>query len=234
MARKPRFSIPGVPQHVIQRGNNRQPCFFAHADFQLYLNYLADAAERESCQVHAYVLMTNHVHLLVTPCDDHSIAHMMQRLGQRYVRTVNRIHKRTGTLWEGRYRASLVESERYLLTCMRYIELNPVRAGMVEDPSGYRWSSYRANAQNERNDVLTPHELYLRISATASSRCEAYRELFRSHIGQMPVDAIRDALNKELVLGSAVFKRKIEIETSRQAGPRLRGRTPGQNNIKVY
>jgi len=146
MARKPRVFLQGVAQHVVQRGNNREPCFFAEADYQFYLECLAESATKYACQLHAYVLMTNHVHLLVTPENESSLSGMMQSLGRRYVRYVNHTYKRTGTLWEGRYKSSLVQSENYLLTCSRYIELNPVRANMVETPAEYRWSSYGHNA----------------------------------------------------------------------------------------
>jgi putative transposase len=206
MARKPRLCVPGVPQHVIQRGNDRKPCFFAEGDCRVYLDYLAEAAERYACRLHAYVLMTNHVHLLVTPTGEHGIAHMMQRLGQRYVQSLNAVYRRSGTLWEGRYKASLVDSEHYLLTCMRYIELNPVRAGMVVHPAEYRWSSYRANAQGEVNRLLAQHDLYHRLGASAEARCAAYRALFSACPGAAVVDEIRGALNQELVLGSSGFR----------------------------
>ena len=138
MARLPRFVLPGHPQHVIQRGNNRQIIFCAESDYQFYLEKLLDAANEHACDIHAYVLMTNHVHLLVTPHEENSISKMMQSLGRYYVQYFNYMYKRTGTLWEGRYKASLIDSDRYLFSCMRYIELNPVRAkGMVEHPSEY-------------------------------------------------------------------------------------------------
>jgi putative transposase len=149
MARKPRIALAGYAQHVVQRGNNRQATFFAEADYRYYLDCLAEASAKYDCALHAYVLMTNHVHLLVTPNQTDGIARMMQSVGRRYVQYVNYCNKRSGTLWEGRYKASLVQSERYLLVCSRYIELNPVRAGMVTRPEAYRWSSYRANALGE-------------------------------------------------------------------------------------
>ena len=151
MPRKPRFNIVGIPQHVIQRGNNREPCFYSEQDYQRYLKDLSDSAKKHDCRIHAYVLMTNHVHLLVTPMVEHGISNMMQALGRRYVYYINKNYQRSGTLWEGRYKASLIDSERYLLTCMRYIELNPVRAKMVEHPGEYPWSSYQANAQKNMN-----------------------------------------------------------------------------------
>ena len=146
MARHPRFILPGQPQHVIQRGNNRQPIFVTTRDYEFYLEKLMDAANEHECEIHAYVLMTNHVHLLVSPARIESLGKMMQMLGRYYVQYFNYTHQRTGTLWEGRYKSSLISSEQYLFRCMRYIELNPLRAGMVTEPSDYHWSSYRHNA----------------------------------------------------------------------------------------
>src|SRR6266545_4048494 len=160
MARLPRIDIPGVPQHVIVRGVNRQPCFCNESDYLGYLACLRDVAGERGVAVHAFVLMTNHVHLLATGSISRSISAMMQGIGRRYVRRVNQLYGRTGTLFEGRFRASLVQSERYLLTCMRYIELNPVRASMVGDPAAYRWSSFRGNARIEPMAWLRPHEEY--------------------------------------------------------------------------
>ena len=138
MARKKRFTIPGVPQHVIQRGHNREPCFYSKEDHIKYCYTLQEAANKNGVAIHAYVLMTNHTHLLVTPSQEHSVTHMMQDLGRKYVRYINVTYQRSGSLWEGRFKSSLVDSEKYLLTCMRYIEMNPVRAGMVTHPSEYR------------------------------------------------------------------------------------------------
>ena len=161
MARLPRFSLTGVPQHVIQRGNNRQACFAADEDYRFYLDCLRDASQRYRCAIHAYVLMTNHVHLLVTPGETGAISRFMQHVGRRYVQHFNFLYQRSGTLWEGRYKSSLVDAENYLLTCYRYIEMNPVRAAMVREPVEYRWSSHRANALGHPDSVLTPHALYL-------------------------------------------------------------------------
>ena len=158
MARKPRFNLVGVPQHVIQRGNNREPCFYSEEDYSAYLGFLKIAAEKTGCHLHAYVLMTNHVHMLITPMQEYGISALMQSLGKRYVQYINKTYKRTGTLWEGRYKASLIDSQRYLLTCMCYIELNPVRANMVNVPSEYRWSSYEFNGAAEENNNITPRD----------------------------------------------------------------------------
>src|SRR5438309_11554639 len=159
MARRPRLELAGVPLHVIQRGNHRALCFLADGDRHMYLKFLGDAAARHRCSVHAYVLMPNHVHLLVTPTEPGAVAAMMQDLGRRYVRLFNDIHARTGTLWEGRYKAAMIDTERYFLICQRYIELNPVRAGMVTAPADYPWSSHRHYAYGTNNALVTPHLL---------------------------------------------------------------------------
>ena len=224
MARQPRFTIPGIPQHIIQRGNNREPCFYAEDDYLRYKNDLLDAAKKNQAIIHAYVLMTNHVHLLVTPQHAHSITHMMQDLGRKYVRYINHAYKRTGTLWEGRFKASLIDSDTYLLTCMRYIELNPVRANMVAHPGEYRWSSYACNANGKMDSLIKPHPLYTALDKELEQRQFAYRELFRKHLESDQIHAIRDALNQQLVLGRDDFKDKIEEMTHRQTRPKPLGR----------
>ena len=224
MSRKPRFLLPGVPQHVIQRGHHREPCFFAEEDYQRYLHDLHEAALKNRLQIHAYVLMTNHVHLLVTPEQPFSVMHTMQDLGRKFVRFINHRYKRTGGLWEGRYKASLVDSETYLLTCMRYIEMNPVRAGMVARPDEYRWSSYGTNAIGRPNGMLAMHPLYLSLGRDKAAREHAYRELFRHHLDSAELQSVREALNQELVLGREDFKDKIEAMLQRQARAGLPGR----------
>lgn len=224
MARKPRFGLSAVPQHVIQRGNNREPCFFAEADYQFYLECIRDAAERYRCAVHAYVLMTNHVHLLVSPEKHDSVPRFMQHIGRRYVQYINYTYRRSGTLWEGRYKASLVDVEQYLLTCYRYIELNPVRADMVRSPSDYRWSSYRHNALGMPDRIVTPHVLYTALAAEPSMRLAVYRELFRHQVDDEALREIRTALNQEVVLGTERFREQIENTLSRRTRPGSRGR----------
>lgn len=226
MSRKPRFVLPGVPQHVIQRGHNRESCFFAEDDYHRYLHDLHEASLKNQLQIHAYVLMTNHVHLLVTPTQPFSIMHTLQDLGRKFVRYVNRRYQRTGSLWEGRYKASLIDSESYLLTCMRYIEMNPVRAGMVRHPAEYRWSSYAANAKGEPNELLTRHALYLSLADDddKAAREYAYRELLRRELGPDELYQLRDALNQELVLGRDDFKDKIQAMLNRQVRPGVPGR----------
>ena len=228
MPRKPRFILPGIPQHVIQRGNNRAPCFFTDADYQRYLDDLAAAAVKYQCQIHAYVLMTNHVHLLVTPLVDYGISYMMQALGRRYVRYINKRYQRTGTLWEGRYKSSLIDSDQYLLICMRYIELNPVRARMVEHPGDYPWSSYWANAIEDSNGLIDEHAVFSALASRRSDRKHAYRELFRHYMDEETIHQIRENLNRELALGTAEFKDRIERITHRQT----RLGKPGRPSIR--
>lgn len=223
MARQPRFMLPGHPQHVIQRGNNRDIIFVSDGDYRFYLETLDDCCTRFGCDIHAYVSMTNHVHLLVTPQTGDGISRMMQSLGRKYVQYFNHQYRRTGTLWEGRYKATLLDTDAYLMTCYRYIELNPVRAGMVAGPGDYPWSSYRANGLGEADGLLTPHPLYQALGNTAQNRQAAYRALFRSRIGDEALSEIREATNKAWVLGNDRFKARVEALTDRQAVPRAKG-----------
>ncbi len=224
MARQPRFNIADVPQHVIQRGNNRQPIFFADTDYARYRDTLATAAKRHACEVHAYVLMPNHVHLLVTPRRPASVSKLMQSLGGRYVRYVNATHGRTGTLWEGRYRASLVDGERYLLACLRYIELNPVRAMIVSDPADYRWSSHRHHALGEADALITEHPLYDALGPTPEARRAAYRALFEAAMDEGLVSSIRGALNQGRAVAGPLFLADMESRLQRSLAPAGRGR----------
>jgi putative transposase len=223
MARLPRFIITGHPQHVIIRGNNRDPIFYSDEDYRFYLDKLQDACIKHQCTIHAYVLMTNHVHLLITPHTEDGISKTMQMLGRYYVQYFNFTHKRTGTLWEGRYKASLVDSEAFALTCYRYIELNPVRANMVQHPAKYPWSSYRCNALGQANSLITPHYLYEALGADAAQRQAAYQALFMAHIDDKTLDELRMSANKAWVLGSDYFKDKINAQLNRRAKPNSRG-----------
>ena len=162
MLRRARLMLANVAVHLIQRGNNRQACFYQDSDYLTYLDWLYDYAQESACRIHSYVLMTNHVHLLLTPAKAEGPGKLMKRLGQRYVQYVNRTYQRSGTLWEGRYKSCLTNEEAYVLGCYRYIELNPVRAGMVKHPGEYRWSSFRVNAQNEPTQLISPHQVYRR------------------------------------------------------------------------
>lgn len=233
MSRKPRFNLPGIPQHIIQRGYNREPCFYGEDDCRCYLDELQDAAIRNQTHIHAYVLMTNHVHLLATPESPYGVTHMMQDLGRKFVRHMNRRYRRKGSLWEGGFKASLVDGEAYLFTCMRYIEMNPVRAGMVSHPGAYRWSSYSANAAGHMNRLIGYHPLYLALGETAVRRQYAYRELFLSHLDNEALHAVREALNQELVLGREDFKNTIEAMIKRQTLPGLPGR-PRVDDVAGY
>ncbi len=227
MARIPRICPPGIPQHVIQRGNNRQACFASDEDFAAYAGWLHEAAYKNNVAIHAWVFMTNHVHLLVTPGTDDGISRMMQIVGRHYVRYFNHIYKRTGTLWEGRFKSCVIEAESYLLSCQRYIELNPVRANMVVAPAEYQWSSYGSNGLGRASKLWTAHNLYLSLGKTGEERQIAYRELFRGHLDEVMVNDIRTAVNKGLALGNERFKDEIEQLTGRRVragkrGPKIR------------
>ena len=226
MPRKPRLCMPGLSQHVIQRGNNRAPCFFSTSDYQCYLTVLGEALTRHCCQLHAYVLMTNHVHLLVTPLQQFGLSQLMQSVGRKYVQYINRTYRRSGTLWEGRYKASLIDSEHWLLTCMRYIELNPVRAGMVSHPGKYRWTSYVCNAHGSTCTLLTPHALYEALGRNPEERRYTYRELFACDLDAREVHEIREMLHQGLVLGSENFKDRIAAITRRPVRRGKDGRPP--------
>jgi putative transposase len=224
MARQPRFFVPGEAQHVIQRGNNREPIFAAEEDYRCYLDCLKKAAQAHGLPIHAYGLMTNHVHLLATPDYEESLPRTLQSVGRRYVQYFNYTYRRTGTLWEGRYRATVIDSERYLLTCMRYIELNPMRAGMVEHPVDYPWSSFSANAQGAPDALLTHHEMYRRLGRSDGERQAQYWKLFHAQLSKADVEAIRDATNKAWVLGNDRFRGRIEELSGRRPAPLPKGR----------
>ena len=224
MARRARLVIPGVPLHIIQRGNNRHACFLADRDYLVYLSMLQACAVRASCAVHAYVLMTNHVHLLLTPESAKSPGKLMKALGQSYVQYINRRYRRTGTLWEGRFRSCIVDDERYFLTCQRYIELNPVRAEMVDHPRQHPWSSYRANAEGVTNDLLTPYYLYLRLAQDGAERLAAYRKLFEDELPSEHLEFIRRATNGNFALGDAPFVKRAADVLAQYVEPRLAGR----------
>ena len=189
-----------------------------------YLRKLAQAVREHACAIHAYVLMPNHVHLLVSPKTPQSLPETMQSVGRSYVQYFNKRHERTGTLWEGRYRATLIDTDAYLLTCMRYIELNPVRAGLAADPSRYRWSSHHANALGKSDDLVTPHPLLLSLAPSERECRSAYRRLFECPLPASVVDAIRESTNKLWVLGDADFRLRIQDPLGpRRAAPLPRG-----------
>lgn len=230
MARSLRLDVPGMPFHVVQRGVNRAPCFHGDSDRSFYLAALEKAASTYECHVHAYVLMSNHVHLLVTARRDGGISSMMQSLGRRYVRWFNERHDRTGTLWEGRFRSGPVASDRYLLTCYRYIERNPVRAGMVERAVDYAWSSAGGNALGRYDPLLTAHPLYLSLGETACSRLAAYRAMLEEPLDRQDLDNIRRHLRQNKALGSAHFQERVEACTGRSAKLRRCGRPRNSNH----
>lgn len=209
MPRRARTIIAGIPLHIIQRGHNRGACYFADADYHCFLEQLRESSSEHGCSIHAYVLMTNHVHLLATPKSKDSAWLMMKYLNQRYVRYVNRKYDRSGTLWEGRFRSCLTQTENYALGCYRYIELNPVRAGIVERPEQYRWSSYSANAHGQSNRLLTPHSVFLALGIDEEERRKRYRELVKSGLDDDALIRIRNATNSNSVLGSVRFEREI-------------------------
>src|SRR5689334_2230613 len=224
MARPPRLGLPGVPLHVVQRGNNRAACFFGDADRRFYLKCLSESAITRGCAIHAYVLMTNHVHLLVTPSEAGAVGAMMQDVGRRYVRIINNIHGRTGSLWEGRFKSSLIDSETYLFTCHRYIELNPVRAGMVCHPSEYLWSSHGHYGNAGANSLVTEHPEYRRLGMNVHERRAAFRSLCAEPLDQRDVERIRTAINTESALGSEQFMRLAEERLGRPVRVPTRGR----------
>ena len=227
MARLARVCPVGIPQHIIQRGNNRQVCFASEQDFAAYVSWLKDYAKKYQVDIHAWVLMTNHVHLLCTPRVDNAVSLMMQALGRHYVRYFNSSYQRTGTLWEGRFKSCLVQEENHLLQLYSYIELNPVRAGMVRQPSDYAWSSYAINALGKGSELCTPHSLFLALGGGPKERQTNYRALFDSPIEGALLEAIRGATNKGLVLGNEGFEEEVESLTGRRMTAKKRGRPVG-------
>ncbi len=224
MPRKPRFYLPGVPAHVIQRGNNRQATFFCDDDYLAYLDWLKSGAGEYDCAVHAYVLMTNHVHLLLTPDTHTGISRLIQFVGRHYVTYINRRYRRSGTLWEGRHKGCLVAEDDYLWACSRYIELNPVRAGMVAAPEEYRWSSYGANALGKSNALLTEHPLFTALGHHRAQREQRYRGLFGDVLTPAQIRGIRAAVQTGTPLGSGRFREQIEQTLRRKVGQPRRGR----------
>lgn len=223
MARLPRICLPDIPQHIIQRGVNRQACFASEEDFAAYAHWLDKSAKKNQVAIHAWVFMTNHVHLLVTPKTTDGISRMMQTLGRHYVRYFNYTYQRSGTLWEGRFKSCVIHAEDYLLTCQRYIELNPVRANMAEKPDAYRWSSYHANGLGNPSALWTPHSEYMKLGDSIETRTHAYRSLFSAHLGAGDIHNIRNAVAKGLALGNDKFKQEIEVLTGRRVTPMKRG-----------
>jgi putative transposase len=224
MARPPRLDLAHIAQHIVQRGNDRRPCFFQPVDYECYRRELREITMQLGCKVHAYVLMTNHVHLLISPAERGQIAGVMQSLGRRYVRYINDRYHRTGTLWEGRYKACLVDSEHYLLRCYRYIELNPLRAAMITAPGEYAWSSYRVNALNADDNLIAPHASYLALGTTVEQRCATYRAFVAEAAVASDTDDIRLHIQSQYAFGSQRFRTLVEQQLGRRAGPAKIGR----------
>ena len=224
MARLPRLFVEGVPLHVIVRGNNRQDVFRGEGDRIFFHRCLCELSSRASVKIHAYVMMSNHVHLLATGKQRESISWLMQQLGRRYVTYFNYLHRRTGGLWEGRFRSTLVQAERYFLTCQRYIELNPVRAGIVSHPEAFAWSSYRRCANGVPDDAVTPHPLYDNLALDVISRRAAYRELFLVDIDAETLRKIRSCTQHGWALGTDEFCELLRAKSGRRPAPLPLGR----------
>ncbi len=223
MPRRPRHYLSGLPYHVVQRGNNREACFIEPENYQRYLTFWQELSDRYGVRVHAYCLMTNHVHFLATPDRSDSISNTFKAVGSRYAQYINRKYRRTGTLWEGRHKASLIQSETYLLTCYRYIELNPVRAGMLQRPDQYAWSSYHANSRGEFG-WLVPHSEYMRLGSDVAGRTHAYKELFEHQVHEEELIQIRKAAHYSHPLGDDHFCRQVERKYGIKLGQLKRGR----------
>ncbi|GAB3773155.1 transposase [Ramlibacter monticola] len=224
MARLPRLTVPGYPHHIIQRGNNRQPIFGDKADYELLLGLIDEHARKQHVALHAYVLMSNHFHLLATPETAEGIPQMMQAVGRRYVRHYNLRHARTGTLWEGRYRSTLIQAERYLLACMVYIDLNPVRAGMVVDPADYPWSSHQHYVGRRSDRLVTPHPLYWELGNTPFARDQAYADLVRTGVSQAQQQALTDSVLRGWALGEPDYVADLQRRTERRVTRSQAGR----------
>jgi putative transposase len=212
MPRMPRLRIPGLPLHVVHRGNSRGQCFFCDGDYERYLQKLGQNAVRFECRVHAYVLMVNHVHLLVSPSEPEAISWFMKSVAQDHAQYINRTRSRTGALWENRYYSSIVDSDRYFLACHRYIELNPVRAGLAAAPASYAWSSFRMNACGIDNPIIREHEIYLGLGRDASARRSTYRALFEQPQREDEINTIRLATRGGRPVGSIERLERLKAE----------------------
>mgnify|MGYP002343975178 CR=1 FL=1 len=222
--------MPGCAQHIIQRGNNRNACFYSESDYKFYLHLLEVSSRKYEVSIHAFVLMTNHVHFLATPASEFGVSGMMQSIGRSYVQYINYTYERTGTLWEGRYKSTLVDSDYYCLIASRYIELNPVRARMVEHPAEYPWSSYQSNGLGKKIKLLTAHYLYEGLGTTKEERLKNYRGLYEGHIPEKTLEELRDATNKGWAVGSEKFIEEVQLACGRAARKRKRGGDRRSNN----
>jgi putative transposase len=226
MARLPRLTLAGYPHHVIQRGNNRHSIFAGDADYRRMLDLLRDNAARFGVTVHSYVLMGNHFHLLVTPQTADALPQMMQSVGRSYVRYFNDLHGRTGTLWEGRYKSTVIQTQRYLLACMAYIDLNPVRADLSNDVADYDWSSYKHYIGRKIDKLVTPHPLYWELGNTPFAREAAYADLVHAGLSGQQLTQLTDATLKGWALGDAEFVEDLQKLTPRRITPSAAGRPP--------
>ena len=229
MARLPRLTLPGYPHHVIQRGNNRQAIFANPADYQRLLDLLDDNARQFEVAIHAYVLMSNHFHLLLTPQTADGLPQMMQAVGRRYVRYFNDTQQRSGTLWEGRYRSTLIQTERYLLACMAYIDLNPVRAGLVAQAADYPWSSHGHYIGRRSDKMVTPHPLVWELGNTPFAREAAYAEMVQAGINPVQQTALTQATLSGWALGEPDFVADLQKRTQRRVSKGQAGRPPTAN-----
>jgi putative transposase len=227
MPRKRRLFIPDLPQHVVQRGVDRQPVFFSDSDCARYLNTFSEYAERRNISLHAYCLMTNHTHLLVSAKEKGALSACMQELGRKFVSTTNRIRSRTGGLWEGRFYAGYLEPEGYLLRCMRYTELNPVRAKIVANAGAYRWSSFSANATGRENVMITPHPVYQKLGDTQEARAYAYRKSFDEEpegVDRSVIDEeIRSATRQGVLIAGTAYAADVARRLNREVTAKPRG-----------
>jgi putative transposase len=227
MPRRARIVVGGLPLHIVQRGNNRAACFLGDQDRSFYLFHLERLLPRARCALHAYCLMTNHVHLLLTPAAPESCARLMKDIGQLHTQYVNRQYGRSGTLWEGRFKSCVVQREGYLMSCYRYVELNPVRAGLCSHPSEYRWSSFRINAEGVGGGLVSPHDEFQGLGASDTERRAVYANLFGSVLEDCRIEEIRSATNGNFALGDAAFRRQLAIKVGRRVEPGNPGRPAG-------
>jgi putative transposase len=224
MPRRKRILLAGMPYHLVQRGHNRSHCFYDDADKACYLSILETYLTAFNIQLHAFVLMNNHIHLLLTANQHGAISKLMQNLGRDYVHYFNKRYQRVGTLWDGRFKDSLVDTDQYFLTCQRYIELNPVRANIVVHPAEYHWSSYHANARGVHIDIVTPHPVYLNLADTIEQRLVHYRALFEQNISTEDLISIRKALNKNYPLAKEGFITSLSNKYNISFGRKNKGR----------
>ncbi|MBB3167992.1 transposase [Simiduia aestuariiviva] len=230
MARLPRLNLPDIPQHVVQTGHNNLPCFFDDEDYEFYLQSLQAAAEQYRVDIHAYVLLPNMVQFIATPRIEQGLSSMMQSLGRRYVQYINHRYRRSGTLWGGRYKSSLIDSDAYLLTCYRYVELKPMYLGLANEPGEYPWSSFNYHTSINSSPLIKDHRLYLELGKTARERIQEYRKLFRYAFDNRLLVYIAETVKLGQVLGGDAFKDRIEKIANQRVRPLKRGRPRKRDN----